>query len=370
MAGVRHEVLDRDPPHAGSIAAVADLALGPGSPASPALGLEPGWSLYSLELTDPRAAVFVRLDEPLDLTGPFIMNQQRSQAREVLVVPIDEFTELAAKVPQPSQLAFLFSTGRCGSTLASRVMAQLPGVVSLSEPDVYSNLVMARSVLADEEAVGLIRAATAVLCHGAGARDADQIVIKPRSEPVLQEAAYAAAYPEARHAFMYRDVLGYTRSMIRYVRRILGDLPRGPMDQHLDGWNQVTGGEPLSTLGRVVDLERTDIGAHEIVPTAWALRIEAHLAARDRGDGAGRIEAIHYDDLVADRERETARLLAACGLDQRLTDEVLSVFERDAHQGMAGANDTPVRDLDEAEVAEVVRQIPELDVPPYDVQRL
>lgn len=158
--------------------------------------------------------------------------------------------------------------------------------------------------------------------------------------------------------------------MTRYARRILPELPWGTAEAFLDVWNQLAANEPLSTLGRVIDLDRSDVGLHEILPSVWALRIRAHLAARARGDAGDPIEAIHYDDLVADREHGAAQLLAACGLDEELTPLVLAVFERDAHAGMVGANDTPVRDLDDAELEQVIRQLPQLAVPAYDVERL
>ncbi len=370
MAAVRHDVVDRDAPHGAAVATLDHFSLGPGTAATAALGLEPGWSLYSLELDGPGTAVFVRTAGPLDLGGPFIMNQQRDGAREALVVPMEDVAGLADGLAPPAELAFLFSTGRCGSTLASRIMARLPGVVSLSEPDVYSNLVEARAALGPDEAAGLLRAATVVLCHGLGACRAEHVVIKPRSEAVLHEEVYTAAFPRARHAFMYRDVVGYAQSMTRYARRILGELPRVPTEELLPYWNQLAAHEPLSTLGRVVDLDRTDIGFHEMIPALWALRIDAHLTARERDDTAESIEAFHYEDLVSDRERETRRLLDACGLGQDLTGQVLAVFERDAHEGMAGANDTRVRDLTDDEVAEVLVQLPELGLPTYDVDRL
>lgn len=374
MAGTRHEVLDRHPPHPAAVATVEHLTLGPGREVDAALALDPGWSLHSLELEEPRTAVFVRTEEPLDLTGPFVYQQQRDLAREALVVPLEELLDLAADVALPGELAFLFSTGRCGSTLASRIMATLPGVVCLSEPDVHNNLVEARATLDGDEAATLLRAATAVLCHGLGATDAEHVVVKPRSEAVLREEVYTAAFPGARHAFMYRDVVGYAASAARFGRRVLGgDPPRtGATDPRLlDIWNLVTAYEPLSTLGRVVDLDRRDIGLHELTPSVWALRIRAHLAARERGDGGGPIDAVHYDDLVADREAETARLLAACGLDEQLTPRVMAVFERDAHAGMVGANDAAGRDgLDDVGLAEVVRQLPGLGLPTYGTERL
>lgn len=370
MSAQRAEVLDSSPAYPLTVATVDDFRLGAPSEADASVGLGPGWSLYCLELEEPRSAVFVRTDEPLDLQGTFIYTQQRDRALEALVVPLDEFLALAEEVPAPADLAFLFSTGRCGSTLASRIIARLPGVACLSEPDVYSNLVRARTSLDPGDAAALLRATTAVLCQGVGAGWADQVVVKPRSEPVLHEEVYAAAFPAARHAFMYRDVLGYTASLNRYAHRMIGELPRMSADEFLDGWNGLTAYEPLATLGQHIDLERTDFGVHELYPAIWALRIRAHLDARERGDGSGPIEAIHYDDLVADRETETARLLSACGLDEGLTPQVLGVFERDAHAGMAGANEAEVHELTPREMSEILAQLPRLGLPTYKTERL
>ncbi len=49
---------------------------------------------------------------------------------------------------------------------------------------------------------------------------------------------------------------------------------------------------------------------------------------------------------------------------------MLSVFERDAHEGTVGANDIRVRDLNDDELDEILIQLPELGVPPYKVERL
>ena len=56
-----------------------------------------------------------------------------------------------------SRIISIYSVGRCGSTLASQIFAQIPGVVNISEPYALSNLVVARNTqkAKDEELVAV-----------------------------------------------------------------------------------------------------------------------------------------------------------------------------------------------------------------------
>lgn len=67
--------------------------------------------------------------------------------------------------------------------------------------------------------------------------------------------------------------------------------------------------------GRVVDLQRSDIGFHEMLPAVWVLRIRAHLTARDRDDTGGSIEIA--------RQRSSAVAVGSVGVSgPGLDDEV------------------------------------------------
>ena len=54
----------------------------------------------------------------------------------------------------------IYSVGRCGSTLLSKVFNQVDTVLSLSEPDVFSQIVGMRNPdrSNDEEVIGLLKA--------------------------------------------------------------------------------------------------------------------------------------------------------------------------------------------------------------------
>src|SRR3712207_7974264 len=58
--------------------------------------------------------------------------------------------------------SLIYSTGRCGSTLVSRAFNQADSIISLSEPDVYTQIQARRAVDAsrDTETSDLVRSCT------------------------------------------------------------------------------------------------------------------------------------------------------------------------------------------------------------------
>ena len=149
---------------------LAHFQLGPGVTVPAEIVVDQSnWSLYALD-KPTRQAIFVDLPEDLDLSrSPFAYSDQQRFARRVLKVPFDLLNDLAKMIPAPQKVIFIFSIGRCGSTLVANALSTAPSVWSLSEPDVYSLLIMQnykdgdRLDYAREEAIGLIRACTRLL---------------------------------------------------------------------------------------------------------------------------------------------------------------------------------------------------------------
>ena len=164
---------------------VGDFELGPAGRVSTFDNLaSPEWTLYSVDAT-ARHAVLVELPEGTDLSqASFVYSQQYAEARRAALMPFDTFIAAASDIVPPAGLTFLFSTGRCGSTLASRILAQLPEVWSLSEPDYLTNIAVARMELGLGESAELVRAATLWTCRPPTGRSFETVVIKPRSEAV------------------------------------------------------------------------------------------------------------------------------------------------------------------------------------------
>lgn len=127
------EITARTKDHATALSGIGDFGLTPAGQISEAVVLaSPDWTLYCLDVNS-RRAVFVELPIGTDLSRvPFVYAQQYTEACRAALMPFDRLIAMSDAIAPPTGLAFLFSTGRCGSTLASRILAQLPEVWNLS----------------------------------------------------------------------------------------------------------------------------------------------------------------------------------------------------------------------------------------------
>ena len=102
----------------------------------------PHITLYSLDF-ERKQAVFVETPADVDLSqAPFVVTAQSEKAKRVWTTSFETMLQLAQSVDlDDSRLVSIYSVGRCGSTLASQIFAQVPGVINISEPAVLSQLV-------------------------------------------------------------------------------------------------------------------------------------------------------------------------------------------------------------------------------------
>jgi Sulfotransferase family len=118
----------------------------------------------------------------------------------------------------PCRLILIYSVGRCGSTLVSHLLNQAKGVVSLSEPDVYTQLLTRRAADGshDPELRALLRSCTQVLCAStARSRGASAWALKFRSFVIELGDLLYHNFPEAKVIFLYRHAESWARSMAR-----------------------------------------------------------------------------------------------------------------------------------------------------------
>src|SRR4051812_23610977 len=98
----------------------------------------------SLYAADPatRELLFVRTPpEVYPLRAPFFYITQYEEATEVVSIPYETALALANTVAlDASRLVFVYSIGRCGSTLVSAALGAVEGSASFSEPDAYFTL--------------------------------------------------------------------------------------------------------------------------------------------------------------------------------------------------------------------------------------
>ncbi len=175
----------------------------------------PHITLYGLDFTNSRA-VFVETSPDIDLSqAPFYFVTQYEKAERVLTISFDTLLQLARLVTvDDSRLVFIYSVGRCGSTLASQIFAQIPGVINISEPGALTLLVVARNSKAynEEYLVALLKAAICLLCKTAAET---AWVIKGRSFDIELGDWLHKLYPQAKNLFLYRHAETWLQSGLR-----------------------------------------------------------------------------------------------------------------------------------------------------------
>jgi hypothetical protein len=120
----------------------ADFRVMDGGATNPRIVLQqPNLTLYCLDFEN-RQALFVETLPDCDLSrAPFLYQVQYDAARRLIQIPYETLHRLAAEVViDPSRLILICSVGRCGSTLVSRAFNEVEGVDSISEPDVFTQM--------------------------------------------------------------------------------------------------------------------------------------------------------------------------------------------------------------------------------------
>ena len=92
---------------------------------------------------DEKFAVFAVVDTESkedvlkNSSGPFMYINQFNLCSELIRMPLESFLQLSEEVGDPKgKLVILSNTGRCGSTLLTKLFEELPNTVSISEPEV------------------------------------------------------------------------------------------------------------------------------------------------------------------------------------------------------------------------------------------
>lgn len=184
--------------------------------------VNPHVTLYSLDLEN-RLAVFVETPPTVDLyAAPFFFVAQFEQAVRVLTIPFETMIELAKSVElDDKRLVFVHSTGRAGSTLASKIFDRVEGVVSISEPDALMLMLIARfsNPGNETEHLPLLDAVIRLLCKATAEK---AWIIKVRSYVIELADWLHRLYPQARNLFLYRNAEKYLLSAMRTIIRIEG----------------------------------------------------------------------------------------------------------------------------------------------------
>jgi hypothetical protein len=258
------------------------------------------------------------------------------RASQLVRTGIDALIALDAE-PSLDPAGMVFHMSRCGSTLVSRLLGTLPGVVVVAEPSPLNTLLGLGPGGVDQnrlvEIVRLLVRALGRCRHG----DERQLVLKCTSWNILHRAVLTAAFPETPWIWVQRDPA--------YVLASLLAEPPGWL--RLQSWPQrakqlfgfdpaaVAGMSPIEFAGRALGAMLTAAGAsdpsgrlcidHSELPDAIWLRVAAHLGLEVDSAAVRRMT----DESRFYSKSATPRVFAGdISEGRRITDEIRSAAER------------------------------------------
>lgn len=330
-----------------------DFALGPGKVVSESiLSEEPSWSLYTFD-KETNCAWFVEIPDDVDLShSAFVYLDQHKFARRVLRVPFDSLRGMAEKIPTPLHIIFIFSVGRCGSTLVSQILNTVPGVWSLSEPEAYPRLIMenynsqARLDYPREQLIKLIRLSTILLFRPPLNSNSSVFSVKLHSQSIFQADLFYEAFPEASYVFLYRDALSWANSFFQMARKygfpaVLAGGEKTAI------WNTVTAAEDITKLRPYIDLDADSVPLEDGLVLGWACCLEEYTKHLR---GGVPFLALRYNELNADRVKSLAHLFEHCGLPPNMASAALAGFDKESQSGTILSRDVKADMLTETQL--------------------
>jgi hypothetical protein len=196
-------------------------------------------------------------------------------------------------------------------------------VVSLSEPDIFTQLVQMRdfSTTIEPEISKLVRSCMLLTCKDQGNGHQPFYVIKFRSFVLDIADLIYAHFPQAKSLFLYRHVDPWG---ISFARAFGGST--APSQEQLIGfwmWSKMM----VNKLDRynLVSLEEINPGL--LISLMWLNNMEHCLERLDAGQ---KILPVRYEDLKANPELVLGKIFEYCGVHVTDTNKLQDVLNKDS----------------------------------------
>lgn len=338
-----HTIVDRARHSSAALASVSHFTLDDGQPASPSLLIdEPGWTPYCLD-DENRCVLCVQTPPHVDLShAPFFYSAQFEQAQRALLVPYTVFTAAAGVLRAPETLIFVYSIGRCGSTLMSRILNHIDGMYSLSEPDIFTGMTYLRNAdrSRDAELTDILRACSLLLARCGDGTHPARVTLKFRSHAIGLADLLYAAFPHAHNIFMYRQAQSWAQSVYRFLQRLNFANAFSPADA-AGLWQRLTG-EDAAYVEPYIDSYAETVMFSDLLAPAWTSYFDRYMQQRERGVP---FYTLGYEDLNAQREAALQAMFAYCGLPAAAVEQTMRGFDTDSQAGTDIARTVRADDL-------------------------
>ncbi len=266
------------------------------------------------------------------LEGPFIYAEQHSHAVELITISQHNFVRLAKEIANKlPRILLLSSTARCGSTLVTKMLEELDGVKTFSEPDFLTDVSMLGDEMA-ETVESVVEAGLKIQCKDA--RSSQLNIIKTRSVSVNLIPIISKACPDVAHAFMFRDPKGNIASIISMIR---GYFNQKDFPEHLREMGptmlrqlSIPGNEYENLIDELLrDLVR-DFSQVRYANMFWAMHVLCYKACKSLSDAD--IFAFTYNGLIADPIKTVTNLLSHCSVEEANVEKCLKALAVDSQK--------------------------------------
>lgn len=283
-------------------------------------------TLYALDIVNQRA-IFVETPPEINLSiAPFYNLAQFENASKIITISFDTMIQLGDEVClNDERIVLIYSVGRCGSTLASQIFAQIPDVVNMSEPIALTNLVVARNAKMFDKSylLALLKATVRLLCKNKAQKS---WVIKGRSFDIELGDWMHALFPRTKNIFLYRDAESWLKSSLRAFERNDDDSEVDTAKQNKEKREFMDSLVPeISDYDPEVPLSHVDL-----LSLMWLATMTRYLKWNDSGID---MLAIPYRYWKSDPLKTAEAMLDYCHLKPGDMSEILEVLGKDSQAG-------------------------------------
>jgi hypothetical protein len=346
MDATVYTILSRNRNSSASFASPKHFSVDEGQAVRPQIVFEEAaWTPYALD-DEQRLIYFVQCPADLDLSqSAFMYSAQFEQAKRLLSLPYEAIESLKTELKKPEKLIFIYSMGRCGSTLMSQILNQVDGVYSLSEPDIFTLICYLRNADASRDAeLGQILEFCTLMLYPQQSQRPSTLALKFRSAVIELSDLLQKAFPAAYNLFMYRNALSWAQSVNRFLLRLAYPVTE-PFSRKnaIELWTGLTGGDPVY-LAPYLGPETESLYFTDLLAPAWTSYLDKYMLNYERGV---RFHNLRYEELNEARESSLKGLLDYCGLPASALEETMQAFAKDSQEGTEISRDNKVEDMSE-----------------------
>jgi hypothetical protein len=228
------------------------------------------------------------------------------------------------------QLILIYSTGRSGTTVTSAAFNQAQGVISLSEPDVFSQPIAMRAWDGsnDWEISKLLKACTHLICKNPKTKDQSQKwAIKFRSHGIEIGDLMYEHFPEAKSLFLYRNAEDWFDSM---VRAFGGDEAITPEILKV-AWDFM---KPVMRL--TASYTEEDLCVARVFGLFWLSSMERYKSLAEKEIP---MLPVRYEDLKKETMPVIEEIFKYCGVTVKNRGNLAKALKKDAQAGTVIARD-------------------------------